>query len=402
MPDGPIPLLPPLEAIRFFRRKGFAFGFAWQDVWQDAHKLAFTVAKAMSRDVLETIREAVDKAIVEGRTLEEFRRDLRPELERLGWWGRKPMIDPQTGLRETVQLGSPRRLKTIYQVNMRNAYQAGRWERIERQKAAFPYLRYTSVLDGRERPEHHAWHGTVLPVGDAWWDTHYPPCGWGCRCTVQAFSAKMLDRRGYAVTDTPRVFASRPWVNKRTGEVHQVEQGIDPGWSYHVGKAPTAGVAPSPMPDRFDGEDIAASDAARVLAAFFSVFDIAASDAERGRIVDDRGGWPVPVSLALFQREGRLALPAPRRRAWIGRAARALAAPDEIRWVWVRGDDGRAMLFRRYVSLDADGRIDAVVDIGGAGWRWRVREEMATIDTLRRGLVAWSADRDAATSLDRT
>jgi len=27
------------------------------------------------------------------------------------------------------------------------------------------------------------------------------------------------------------------WTNKKTGEIHQVPEGIDPGWDYHVGAA---------------------------------------------------------------------------------------------------------------------------------------------------------------------
>jgi hypothetical protein len=27
------------------------------------------------------------------------------------------------------------------------------------------------------------------------------------------------------------------WVNKSTGEVHQIPKGIDPGWDYHPGKS---------------------------------------------------------------------------------------------------------------------------------------------------------------------
>lgn len=225
----PVPIVAAIEAIRFFRAKGFAFSFAWQDVWQEEHARAFTVAKAMTRDLLETIRAAVDRAISEGETLETFRKDLRPKLEAAGWWGRKRMIDPLTARAKTVQLGSPRRLKTIFDVNLRTAYAAGRWERFERQKAAMPFLEYKSVLDGRERPEHHAWSGTILPIDDPWWDTHYPPCDWGCRCSARSYSAKMLERRGWTVTSEPVVFPPEKYLNKRTGEVSEIERGIGPG-----------------------------------------------------------------------------------------------------------------------------------------------------------------------------
>src|SRR3546814_802708 len=134
------PVLKPVEALRFFRKKGFTFGFSWQDVWQEEHVRAFTVAKAMRRDLLEDIRSALDKALEEGQTLKMFQDGLRPLLEAKGWWGRKSMIDPLTGEQQLVQPGSPNRLKTIFQVNMRTSHAAGSWERIERNKKTFPYL----------------------------------------------------------------------------------------------------------------------------------------------------------------------------------------------------------------------------------------------------------------------
>lgn len=396
-----IPVSPPKEAIAYFRDKGIAFGFAWQDVWQAEHAVAFTVAKAMSRDVLETIRAAVDNAIADGETLDTFRKELRPRLEALGWWGRKPVLDPLTGARKTVQLGSPRRLKTIFAVNMRTAYQAGRWERIVKQKAAFPYLRYTSVLDGRERPQHHAWHGTVKPVDDAWWDSHYPPCGWNCRCTATAFSRRMLEKRGYSVTDAPPAFEQRPWTNKRTGEVTTVEDGIDPGWSYNVGKARMDALAPSPLPKGFEGRDGAAAAAIGAgaigagLAAFFGAFGIGATDARSGRMIEDKGGWPLAVSLAWFMADGSLAPIARAPAAELARVAAAIADPHEIRWAWVNALDGSKMLFRRYVRLNAEGAVDAIVDVGRDGWRYRVAGD-ADLSRLRRGAIAWSAEADAA------
>src|SRR3546814_270264 len=125
---------------------------------------------------LQDIRAALDDAMANGTTFERFSKDLRPTLEAKGWWGRKNMLDPLDGKIKSVQLGSPRRLGIIFDTNMRSAYAAGRWERIARTKDALPYLRYVAVGgkqgDGRTRPQHRAWHGTILPVEHVWWETH--------------------------------------------------------------------------------------------------------------------------------------------------------------------------------------------------------------------------------------
>lgn len=363
------PVLKPLEALRFFRAKGFTFGFAWQDVWQQEHARAFTVAKAMQRDILEDIRAAVDKAIDEGQTVDQFRKGLRPLLEAKGWWGRKSMVDPLTGEQRQVQLGSPNRLRTIFEVNMRTAHAAGRWERIERQKKVFPFLEYRSVMDGRERPQHHDWHGTLLPVDHPWWDTHYPPCGWKCRCNAVARNQRMMDAKGLSITNDPISFPRREWLNKRTGEVHLVEEGIDPGFSYNVGKAALDPLTPNPIgPGGEDeiGAAVLPTSGLEDLQPFFAAFGLDGADAIRkGTVFTDAAGWPLAIAGGWFRdAAGRLALPAESRMRHLPAAAEALADPDEIRWRWVTGANNAAMLMRRYVGARA------VVDVGRAGWRF--------------------------------
>lgn len=228
--------LPPQEAIDAFERKGYALTFDWRDMQREEHSRAFTVAKVASLDLLADIRAAVDAAISEGITLREFERRLTPVLQERGWWGRQSMTDPLTGETRDVQLGSPRRLRIIYDTNLRMAYAAGRWERIEQVADRRPWLRYVAVLDDRTRDEHRRWHDTVLRWDDPWWDQHAPPNGWNCRCTVQQLSDRDIARRGLAPSDPPERPA-RSWVNRRTGEVRQVPGGVDPGFDYNVGRA---------------------------------------------------------------------------------------------------------------------------------------------------------------------
>lgn len=232
--------LPPREAVEYFRRKGLRPSWAWEDVYAEEHARVFTVAKAMQIDVLEDIRTAVDRAIAEGTTLAEFRRELTPQLQERGWWGRQSRRDPRTGEDEVVQLGSPRRLRTIYEANLRSAYAAGRWEQIERTVTARPYLRYVALLDGATRPQHRAWHDVIRPADDPWWQAHFPPNGWGCRCSVQQLSERDLQRFGLRVSPAAPPVVTREWTNPRTGERRRVPAGIDPGWEHHPGRASAA------------------------------------------------------------------------------------------------------------------------------------------------------------------
>jgi len=198
--------LPPEKAIEYFRSKGYAITFDWHEMLDAAHAQAFTVAKAMRLDVLQTIRDAVDKALAEGETLRTFRKGLIPELQRLGWWGKQELLNEATGELRLSQLGSPRRLETIYQANLQAAYQAGRWQSQWENRENRPYLMYVAVLDGRTRPAHRALHGTIARIDSAFWRYFYPPNGWRCRCRVRALTKPeaiqmVKDGRGVWVKD---------------------------------------------------------------------------------------------------------------------------------------------------------------------------------------------------------
>lgn len=236
MPEIELRPLPPEEAIKYFRAKGYKFSWDWHELWQEAHIKAFTVAKAMRQDILQDIWDALDKALSEGTTLQEFKKNLTPMLQQNGWWGRK-MIGDDEGAVE-VQLGSPHRLKTIFNVNIQTAYQSGHYKAMTDPDVLMmrPYFRYVAVNDSRTRPEHAEWHNTVLPADDPWWDTHYPPNGWNCRCTVVSMSKREIERDNLKIDKSPKI-ETYEWTNPKTGEVIDVPKGIDPGWAYNPGKA---------------------------------------------------------------------------------------------------------------------------------------------------------------------
>ena len=229
-PSGP----PPKEALRFFRAKKLRPGFDYRDVWRAEHATAFTVAKAMEADVLTDIRQGLDQALAEGKTFRQFQAELTPRLQEAGWWGRKEVVDPVTGKRVSAQLGSPRRLRTIYRANMRTARGAGQWERARRTVKARPYAVYRLGPSSEHRPEHVAWEGKVLPLSDPWWRTHWPPNGWGCRCWVRTLPEREARRLG-GPHRAPAI-RTREWTNRRTGEIERVPEGIDPGWDTNPGR----------------------------------------------------------------------------------------------------------------------------------------------------------------------
>lgn len=224
----------PKEALDYFRVRGIEVGFDYRDVWLEEHARAFTVAKAMNVEILDDIRAALDKAIADGTTLQQFRKDLTPLLQRKGWWGKKVMKDPLTGEQVVAQLGSPRRLRTIYRANLRAARAAGIWQRAQRTKKTLPYFLYELGPSKEHRKEHSDWAGTLLPVDDPWWNDHFPPNGWGCKCRVRQVSRRDAGRRGGPTSRPARNPEER--VNRRTGEVQIVDKGIDPAWASNPGK----------------------------------------------------------------------------------------------------------------------------------------------------------------------
>lgn len=212
------------EAIAYFRQKLNMPTKAWTDLWQAQHARAFVVAGAMKEDLVADLRNAVAKAIEQGTTLAEFRKDFDQIVDRHGW-----SYKGQRGWRTGV----------IYNTNLRMAYAAGKWQQAEQLKERRPYLRYVAILDRRTRQDHKDWHGTVLPIDDPWWKTHYPPNGWGCRCTVQQLGPRDLDRYGFQVNDqAPPVAWENRSVRTPQGDVTvKAPQGIDTGFAYNVGRA---------------------------------------------------------------------------------------------------------------------------------------------------------------------
>lgn len=238
--------LTPAAAIKYFKGKNNKLSWDWYDLWQNAHRKSFTVAKAMREDILKDIRSSLDKALEEGKTFQDFQKELKPTLQKKGWWGEQFIGDSEGNI-EKVQLGSMYRLKTIYSVNMQTAYQTGRYKTQIENKDNRPYWQYVAVLDQRTRPEHAQLHDLVFPCDDPFWSSFYPPNGWRCRCRVRALSDyNIKDRKLFVDKSQGRLTEEQHLVSKKSGEYKPVTVYNDPltgrkiapdvGWSYNPAK----------------------------------------------------------------------------------------------------------------------------------------------------------------------
>lgn len=228
--------LAPESALKHFRQKGLKTTFNWHEMLGDEHARAFTVAKMMDVDLLGDVRALLDQAIAEGKSVDWFRSNLIPQLQKAGWWGRVDTPIPGLGASAPVQLGSVARLNTIFRTNIQSAYSVGHWEQIVDNSALAPYLMYDAVDDNRTRPEHAELDGLTLKASDPFWQTHYPPNGWNCRCGVIQLDDAELHELGKRGPDKSPRKKTRQWTNPTTGQTSRVPVATDPGFDFNPGE----------------------------------------------------------------------------------------------------------------------------------------------------------------------
>jgi len=219
---------PPAEAIAYLESKGYKIGWDWHQTLDDAHSRAFTVAKVAKLDLLQDIRQSLLTALEQGQSLEKWKAEITPILQQNGWWGKKTVINPE-GQEQEVQLGSPRRLRTIYHTNMRSAYAAGRYKAMLEASATRPFWEYRHVTVINYREEHKAWNGRILRADDPFWSYAYPPSKFGCNCRVIARSAREVEGKEVLSSDGYQTqYSEKIGVDSFTGaDVYGTRQRFD-------------------------------------------------------------------------------------------------------------------------------------------------------------------------------
>lgn len=145
---------------------------------------AFTVSGVADLDLVTDVWRAVESAVTNGETLEDFKGRIGEQLVEA--WGGE----------------IPGRIETIFRTNVQSAYAAGRWHQNNRPevRATHPYCRFVAAFGACEEICEPL-DGTVLPTEDEWWATHQPPLHFNCRCDVSAITVE--EARDYGIDAVP-------------------------------------------------------------------------------------------------------------------------------------------------------------------------------------------------------
>lgn len=392
--------IPFREAIDFLKGKIRLPTRAWTDIREGQHARAFVVAGAIKDQLVADFHDAVARALEQGRTLDDFKRDFDSIVARHGW---------------TYKGGRGWRSAVIYNTNLRTARAAGQWAQILRLKDVRPWLRYEAVLDSKTRPIHRQWHGTILRWDDPWWQTNYPPNGWNCRCTVVTLSDRDLEAQGWTPSPKapPLALEARTLNTPEGPETVQVPEGVDTGFGYNVGEA-AWGRGPERVALERHGAwktlEVPAA-LAEPLAPLEAVTPLAklgprarpgvAEDLRRvfqeavgglDRIFTDPTGTRVLVGQAIIDHMLELALRQDGREAYFPFLPELVEKPQEI-WIGFARSaaSGRVGLRRRYVRLLDLGQgkllgLVADVDQGMVSGTTFFRGEKRYLATLRSGI----------------
>ncbi|MET0626589.1 MAG: phage minor head protein [Pyrinomonadaceae bacterium] len=164
--------VPPADAIAYFRSKNIVTRKQFDALFDEARAAAFTVGGLYREDVLRAFKEEIVQALELGTPQREVIKGFRSILSGAGH----------------EQLGEFH-LETVFRTNVQVAYGVGRRRAMEAISDELPLWQYSAVLDDRTRPAHRALDGVILPADHPFWQEHYPPWGFSCRCVTVALAS---------------------------------------------------------------------------------------------------------------------------------------------------------------------------------------------------------------------
>jgi SPP1 gp7 family putative phage head morphogenesis protein len=155
---------------------------------EEARQNAFWVAGPLQADQVQHVFDEIERAIEKGESFADWRKRVRDELT------------------------NDAHAETVFRNATQSAYNAGRYaQMMEPSVLRFrPYGIVDAILDDRTTGYCETVDGTLLPLDDPWWDTHYFPAHHRCRTSVRNLRRSEAERRGITTT-APTVSPAPGW-----------------------------------------------------------------------------------------------------------------------------------------------------------------------------------------------
>lgn len=184
------------EQIDYLKQKTNLPTQSYKDITSRQHDRAFVVAGAMKAELLNDLHNAVNKAVADGQSFQQFQDSFDDIIGKHGW------------LNDEDDKYKAWRAKMIYQTNLKTSHAAGRYQQMTSPEMVKlrPYWRYRHNTIENPRIQHEKWNNLVLPVDAVFWRVNFPPNGYGCNCTIEAINERQLRAMGKTKPDTEPAF----------------------------------------------------------------------------------------------------------------------------------------------------------------------------------------------------
>jgi SPP1 gp7 family putative phage head morphogenesis protein len=180
------------DAVEFLKSKPAMLRSVFDRLLPDIKARAFCITGIEATDVLQNVRDTV-ATLPAGADWNKIKRTIANEIS--------PYFVDQNADADTQKkqaYGAERRAELLIRTHGQQAYAAGTYAMLDDQRDFFPYWQYLTLGDDHVRDTHAALDKIILPADHEFWQLHYPPWDWGCRCTVAPISAhdykKQVDR----------------------------------------------------------------------------------------------------------------------------------------------------------------------------------------------------------------
>lgn len=168
---------------------------------------AFVVSGVHAFDALQDIRDTVAK-LPEGELFKSVQKEVAAKLSNYINYDQPDLFDDIEGFESTSDREKlERRAGFLLRHHGNQAYAYAAHADLEEHADIFTHWKYLTVGDGHVRDTHRALDGLILPKTHEFWQTHFPPWGYGCRCQVVPVTTKEYDE--YVKLDAGKELADR-------------------------------------------------------------------------------------------------------------------------------------------------------------------------------------------------